>query len=115
MKCPTFSYKALQRARGALCAALSYPSLQDAPCLICHLVSFPFGKLGEKVVKVELICFRAHLLAAMVRIGLIGKVPIKLVTTVCMGFAEFLMQELQSWSKIFVVGEYHCFMSVLCI
>lgn len=35
------------------------------------------------------------------------KGTIELVTTVCMGFAEFPVHKLQSWSEIHVVGEYH--------
>ena len=58
------------------------------------------------MVKEELIHFHAHRLATMMK-GLIGKVTIELVATVCMGLAEFLSNELQSWSNIHVVGEYH--------
>lgn len=58
------------------------------------------------MVKEELILFHARLLATTMR-GLTGKVTIELVTTVCVGFAKFLTHELQSWSEIHVVGEYH--------
>lgn len=57
------------------------------------------------MVKENLIHFHAHPLATLVR-GLIGKVTVEVVTAVCMGLVKFLMHELQSWSKICVVGEY---------
>lgn len=114
VRCPTFSYETLQRARGRLrcgspgrCSewSCSSPALQDAPWLARHLL-FLLENWGGGNAKRG-----AHPLPHSSpryndeRVNRKG--TIELVTTVCMGFAEFPVHELQSWSEIHVVGEYH--------
>lgn len=100
-------------AVGALGTALSHDrmGLQLSRLAGCSLfsmlsVSFPFGKLWKKIVEEEFTHFQAPCLPPVVK-GLMGEVATGLVTALPMGFAEFLSNELRSWSKIHDFGEYH--------
>lgn len=108
VKCPTFSHEGLQGAGCCLCCGspLSHDGmeLQFSRLPGCSLfsnlsVTFPFGKPWKKNSNRGSYPFWGCCLAPVVR-GLMGEVATGLVTTVPMGSAEFLSNELQSWSEI---------------